>query len=482
MPKRNLIDIAAFRSEASSGAKPEAGIFRMSAEEAVPAADGSRKIRFCFSDDTVDRAGDSISADGWQIDGFMKNPVALWAHESSEPPIGRASNIGPAGGKFMGDIEFMPADMSPFADSIYRMVRGKFINAVSVGFLPIEWSFVNDKDRPFGMEFRKQELLEISVCPVPCNPNALVEARAKGIDTGPLREWAERLLDGDGFAAIPRKLLAETFRLAKTPASTRKKYLPPKAGEKDGGADWKVGANRDLPIDDSESWDGPAAEASIFAHAGGDDFDPAKARGGFLIYDAAAPKLKGSYKLPFAHVVGGEMKAVKGGVRAAASRLPQTDASQSALDEARKVIDHYETRMGDGGKSAARRSGTVVIPNDPAAASDGLPPGNCGRASAAECGMKDPKECAMHRGGAGMDDPEGSAAEVPLIKAGRRISAANVEKLAKARAHIDDVLQSNDASSDVDDDITDPVVDPDADSKGSDPRAKARDRLVQLLH
>lgn len=368
MAQRKLIDIAAFRAEAKAGGKPEAGVFRMSAEEAVVATDGSRKIRFCFSDATVDRAGDSIAADGWQIDGFMKNPVALWAHESSEPPIGRASNVGPTGGKFMGDIEFMPSDMSPFADSIYRMVKGKFINAVSVGFLPIEWSFVNDKDRPFGMEFKKQELLEISVCPVPCNPNALIEARAKGIDTAPLREWAEKLLDGDGRVWIPRTLLAETFKLAKTPGSTRRKYLPPKAGTK----------------------------------AEGEGIDSA----------------------------GGE-----------------------------------------------------VISPEPDAASDGLPPGNCGRKADETCGMKDPLECAMHFKGPGPTDVEGSSiGDLGQVKAGRRISSKNVDKLKQARTHIDDVLSSNsdDDTPDDSEDVTDPIVDPDVDTRQVDPREDAKKRLALL--
>ena len=60
-------------------------------------------------------------------------------------------------------------------------------------------------------------------------------------------------------------------------------------------SEWKCGAARDLPLDKEGAWDGPAAEASIFEHAGGDDFDPAVARKGFLAYDASAPKLRGFY-------------------------------------------------------------------------------------------------------------------------------------------------------------------------------------------
>jgi hypothetical protein len=49
----------------------------------------------------------------------------------SSPPIGRASNIKVEGDRLMGDIEFASADVYPFADQIFRLVREKFITAVS---------------------------------------------------------------------------------------------------------------------------------------------------------------------------------------------------------------------------------------------------------------------------------------------------------------------------------------------------------------
>lgn len=111
--------------------------------------------------------------------------------------------------------------------------------------------------------------------------------------------------------------------------------------------DWQVGASRDLAIDDKTAWDGAAAEARMFADAGfdGDNPDPVKARRGFLAYDAGNPKLRGSYKEPFADLIGGELKAIKGGIDAAASRLPQSDLPQAVKDEARKVLDDYEAKM-----------------------------------------------------------------------------------------------------------------------------------------
>lgn len=107
-------------------------------------------------------------------------------------------------------------------------------------------------------------------------------------------------------------------------------------------ATWTVGTSRELPVVPGD-WDGDAAAASVFAWAGFDEGkpDPARACQAFLIYDADAPELKGSYKLPIARYRDGRLEVVKGGLDAAASYLPQTDAPQEALDRARAVLDHY---------------------------------------------------------------------------------------------------------------------------------------------
>jgi HK97 family phage prohead protease len=173
-----------------------------------------RTKRFTFSDDTVDHAGDTINPKGYDLSVFHPNPVALFAHASWEPPIGRASNIGVQGNKLKGDIEFAGPEIYPFADTIFRLVDGGFLKAVSVGFLPKKWAFSTDRNRPNGIDFKEQLLLEISVCPVPANPNALSEARSLGIDTRPLIKWAEKVLDSGGKLTLPRRDLEALRRQA----------------------------------------------------------------------------------------------------------------------------------------------------------------------------------------------------------------------------------------------------------------------------
>jgi phage head maturation protease len=145
----------------------------------------TRSIRFVASDESVDRYGDIIRADGWKLDNFKKNPVLLFGHNSRDLPIGKVSEVGVVGKQLEATAEFMPEGMSDFADDVWRAVDAGFLNAVSVGFLPLSdpnYIYADDdpaqKGWPVGYEFIDQELLELSVVPVPANPQALAVARS----------------------------------------------------------------------------------------------------------------------------------------------------------------------------------------------------------------------------------------------------------------------------------------------------------------
>jgi HK97 family phage prohead protease len=229
-----LISVEEFR-QAAREKRPHGsdGVFRVNTRIKPRALDdGSRAIRFCFSDGSVDRMSDTIDPAGWELSDFTANPVALWAHDSSAPPIGRAANVATEADRLMGDITFADAATYAFADTIYRLYLGEFLNAVSVGFLPLEYSFVeNDPERGWGIDFKRQELLEISCCPIPANPNALAEARATGINLTPLVKWAEATLDAGGLATVPRDELDRLRKQAKELSMTVRRQPRRRAGD-----------------------------------------------------------------------------------------------------------------------------------------------------------------------------------------------------------------------------------------------------------
>ena len=85
--------------------------------------------------------------------------------------------------------------VNPFADIAYGLYKGQFLNAVSVGFIPIEW---NDEkaDGEMIRNYTRQELVEVSAVPVPANRDALrIGLRASGIPHGTIRDALRLLAD-----------------------------------------------------------------------------------------------------------------------------------------------------------------------------------------------------------------------------------------------------------------------------------------------
>jgi len=147
-----------------------------------------RKMSFRISTASVDRDGDTVDPNGWQLDNYMKNPVVLWAHDYSQLPVGKATNIVSTKDGLSADVEFLPEGKYPFADLVHDMVKDGFLNATSVGFAGTE--FDRSKERQHGYDFKKQELLEFSIVPVPSNPEALVQ---RGLETGKVQKYAKAM-------------------------------------------------------------------------------------------------------------------------------------------------------------------------------------------------------------------------------------------------------------------------------------------------
>lgn len=188
----------------------------------------SRILKFTISTDAVDRDRDTINPKGFNLDAFRKSPTVLFAHDNSRPPVARALDIDVEDNKLKATAEFMDnnIDTSGFSDMIFRMLKGGFLNATSVGFIPVEFEFAPEDDtkRAGGVDYKSVELLEFSVVPVPANPEALIEARSKGIDTHPLEGWFEEALDNwmdfKDMLLVPRKSVEELYKVTKTTKKT----------------------------------------------------------------------------------------------------------------------------------------------------------------------------------------------------------------------------------------------------------------------
>src|SRR5205823_2028683 len=68
-----------------------------------------------------------------------------------------------------------------------------FLNAVSVGFIPLSWEN-GSQEAGYRRKYLEQELLEVSAVSIPANPNALsLGLKAGAIEKGDLKELFELL-------------------------------------------------------------------------------------------------------------------------------------------------------------------------------------------------------------------------------------------------------------------------------------------------
>ena len=126
----------------------------------------------------LDRFGERIDPQGWDFKRFMDNPVIEWAHRYDIPAIGKVESLMVDDGGLHGVVCFNDKSFDPFAWSIEQRIKAGSIRAGSVGFRVIEIEIPDRETAKDGtaLIFRKQELLEFSICNVPANPYALAKA------------------------------------------------------------------------------------------------------------------------------------------------------------------------------------------------------------------------------------------------------------------------------------------------------------------
>ena len=184
--------------------------------------DGKTLYHFVASDETYDRYRTVLLAGGWDTAAYRKNPVIFWGHESWKPPIGAAGELSINADKLGVGVEFADTE---FANEIKKLVDGKFLRAVSVGFKNLERRPPTPEERAkFGIPddhqnaeiLARNELYEISIVGVPGNPNALIsklsadealaeEMLSRGISK--LREKAEGRTNEDSEEAAMREAM-----------------------------------------------------------------------------------------------------------------------------------------------------------------------------------------------------------------------------------------------------------------------------------
>jgi HK97 family phage prohead protease len=137
-------------------------------------------IAWTLSTFDLDRLSERIDPAGWDYKRYMDNPVVEWAHRYDIPAIGKAEGLYSDDQGLHGLVVFNGKEYDPFGWGIGQRVKAGVIRAGSVGFRVLEIEIPSKEDGKDGttLIFRKQELLEFSICNVPANPFAL----SKSID------------------------------------------------------------------------------------------------------------------------------------------------------------------------------------------------------------------------------------------------------------------------------------------------------------
>ena len=139
--------------------------------------------RFIISTDDEDRDGDIIKQDGWELEEFSQNPIALLSHDHKQP-IGRWSDLqtrarSKGGYETVATLTLAPpvSDILKYANAL---VENGILSATSVGFGVKHFEKRKDANgRPRkGMIVHKAVLREVSLVSVPANANAIRIAKS----------------------------------------------------------------------------------------------------------------------------------------------------------------------------------------------------------------------------------------------------------------------------------------------------------------
>ena len=215
-------------------------------------------LDFISSDETLDRCGEIISAGGWRLESYRRNPVFQNAHQYGDIifTLGRTLITEVRSGAL--DTRHSPlatpclfqriqfaSEANPMARIAYALYKGKFLNAVSVGFIPLRWVDAEGEEsrgsrvegrsgsppispsaldtrhsssatRSFRRRYLEQELLEVSAVGIPANPNALqLGLKAGAIQKSDLQELLDLL--GSLCSSEPQEPTTPSLQDSTTP-------------------------------------------------------------------------------------------------------------------------------------------------------------------------------------------------------------------------------------------------------------------------
>lgn len=120
-----------------------------------------------------DRTDEKFAPGAWDLANYKNNPVVLWGHDGSQPPIGRTLDIREDEKGLLAVSEFDTE--SQRGAEVFGLFERGFLHAFSVGFQPKAYQMeqIEGKNTK-GLVWTDAELLEFSAVSIPANPGAVI--------------------------------------------------------------------------------------------------------------------------------------------------------------------------------------------------------------------------------------------------------------------------------------------------------------------
>lgn len=145
----------------------------------------NRRVNGIANVESISRSGWLIRLDGLDLKQYRKNPVVLASHMAFSFSTMMPGAIGTVGqvSKSEKAIAFknMAFDEDPLAEAWWQKIVNRTVRMVSIGFLPLEWQYVEESPKKKGdaplryIEIPRSELLEISPVAVGANRGAFID-------------------------------------------------------------------------------------------------------------------------------------------------------------------------------------------------------------------------------------------------------------------------------------------------------------------
>ena len=106
-----------------------------------------RTIQVVMTTNEVDRDMDIVETRGIGTAAFEENPVVLWAHNSSEPPIGNVTELEKMDNMLLGTVKFADTPRAKEIFSLYEQGMNKDEDALNF----------SDSENNVGLSIRQLE-------------------------------------------------------------------------------------------------------------------------------------------------------------------------------------------------------------------------------------------------------------------------------------------------------------------------------------